>query len=194
VHGIFFEKDHNDVNAPLNEYQDRLAASRRRLSAHQRTHIVCGNLRLAIIAAVPMGTSQLASRGEIARRGHASLLTEAGPRVEAYWTDPGNATASPPQGAQDGGAAAQAAELAKAEVEKAKITDATNRWKIKLENDRQRDKMEAEFVLDCMKLSFESGQTIDPQPIIASMRAARPNDPEDTPPPNPALTPEQPPA
>jgi len=64
VHGIFFEKDHNDVNAPLNEYQDRLAASRRRLSAHQRTHIVCGNSRLAIIAA-GIAIAILALRGAL---------------------------------------------------------------------------------------------------------------------------------
>ena len=59
-----------------------------RLGRHIRVEHWANARRQGVIAAVPMGTSQLASRGEIARRGHASLLTEAGPRVEAYWTDP----------------------------------------------------------------------------------------------------------
>jgi hypothetical protein len=60
------------VSAPRDEYQGRLSASRARLAAHERTHVVYGNVRLALFAAA-------AALAILALRGAVSAWSLAGP-------------------------------------------------------------------------------------------------------------------
>jgi hypothetical protein len=108
------------------------------------------------------------------------------PNPEAYWKDPGDAPIPAPPG--QGQPADPSAALAAAEIQKAKIADDTKRYQIKLEDDRLRDKQRSDIVLAYLKIAADSGQTIDPGPLIASLGQPHPNNPASAPPPNPQLT------
>lgn len=104
-------------------------------------------------------------------------LSGLGRNTSRYFGDPSQQPPADPSQAPkppEDPAAAQAAALAQAEVEKAKLNDDTKRYQLQLEDDRERDKLEAEIVLKSVELTGKFGVQVDPIAIIQAMRLPRP--------------------
>jgi hypothetical protein len=92
-----------------------------------------------------------------------------------YFNDPTGKPVPPPPGqGEAGGDAAGQAALAQAELAKAKMDDDTKRRQIYLEDDRARDKLEADIVFRALDLQGKYGIAVNPLAIVQALRMPRP--------------------
>ena len=110
---------------------------------------------------------------------------------ELYWTDPSKQPEYSPPNAGGDPAADQAKAIAEAEVQKAKIQDDTKRYQLQLEDDRARDKNEAQVAIEIIKIAASAATPLPVEQLILTIiqQMRQPRAPETLPaPPNPQVS------